>query len=82
MENTDLLYLIAFISTLWYASNLLADCMLPNRPIKSHLGYGLIAIASTWYIVTILSLIMILIVFCYTCLALFNYIDNHRVKVK
>ena len=73
----NIIFLIAFISMSCYGINLILDCM-EQRPIKAHLGYGVIAILSTYQINIILSYALIIVVILYTILTYLAFKANNN----
>lgn len=77
MEN--LIYLIAFISTTWYGCNLLADVSY-DRPLSTHMGYGLISIVSLWQIIPALSIGIIIVFLTYTSIIIVLWVESKKSK--
>ena len=77
--NIDILYLITFISLIFYGYNLLADLSY-DRPLSAHLGYGLLSIIGLWQIIPAIAIGISIIVTIYSIIILLCWIDSNKLR--
>lgn len=75
--NIDILYLITFISLIFYGYNLLADLSY-DRPLSSHMGYGLISIIGLWQIIPALAIGILIIFSLHQAVLLAIWVETKR----
>jgi len=75
----NLILLITFISLLFYLGNIIADFTY-DRPVSTHLGYGIISIITTYQIEPILSLILIIANIIWSALMLGLWLESKKSK--